>query len=446
MSPLGSLLRRFLSAKREPPQRDKEASRPVHKSLQNNLDYSIAALGGAGDFIHRRFVTGKRGEVEAALLFLQGLTDYGTVQNNILQPLQMYSGSVSSAKCLAAQAISACETSITQNLSQAIDWVLQGMTVFLLDGSTEAVAIDARGVPGRQVEEPTAEKTVAGPREGFTESLERNLALIRKRLPSTRLKTIAMKLGTITKTTVTVCYLQGHVETPVLEEVLQRLEHLKHNDLPDILDSTYVAEAIEDHPLSPFPQTAYTERPDRTVASLIDGKVCIIVDGTPSVAIMPASLPDVFQSPEDYYQRYLPATVSRWLRYLAAFLGTSASALYVAVVTYHYEVIPQRLIVSVARARAMTPFGALFEALVLEGAVEMLREATTRLPTTVGQVIGVVGALVLGQAAVQANLVSPLLVIVVAVSTIASFAIPNNPAATALRLMRFPLILAAGFL
>jgi hypothetical protein len=154
----------------------------------------------------------------------------------------------------------------------------------------------------------------------------------------------------------------------------------------------------------------------------------------------------MFQSPEDYYQRPIPATVSRWLRYLAALVATNASALYVAVMTFHYEVIPHRLVLSVARNRAVVPFTSLFEALVLETAAELLREATNRLPSTIGQVIGVVGALVLGQAAVQANLISPLMVIIVAISTISSFALPNHPTATSIRLLRFPLILAAGFL
>lgn len=250
----------------------------------------------------------------------------------------------------------------------------------------------------------------------------------------------------MTQTSVVVCFMEGTVRPGLLEEVMIRLQHLQKYDSPEVLDTSYIAQAIEDHPLSPFPQTMTTERPDRVVANLLEGRVCLIVEGTPKVLIMPSGLTDQFQSPEDDYVRPLPAMIARWLRFVAAVLGTTASAIYVAVLTFHYEVIPHRLIVNVARNRALVPLPALLEALLLAIAAELLREATNRLPSTVGQVIGVVGALVLGQAAAQANLVSPLLVIVVAVSTIASFAVPNNSSATALRLMRFPMILAAGFL
>ena len=204
-------------------------------------------------------------------------------------------------------------------------------------------------------------------------------------------------------------------------------------------------ESIVDHPLVPFPQALQTERPDTLVAHLVEGRVCILVDGAPSAIVIPAAFLDFFQTADDFYLHPLFATVARWLRYLAAFMSSTITALFVAVVTFHYEIIPSRLIISLARTRASVPLPAIITALIMEGTVELLREATVRLPANVGQVIGVVGALVIGQAAVQANLVSHLLVIVVALSTIAAFALPDNNQATILRLLRFPLIIAAGF-
>lgn len=434
-----------LRVQRQHPSCDGDKSRPISKQLAKNIQYVNETLSNSSDLIKRELKIG-RSKAPLVLFYLKGLTNETTIQENIVRPLLRYDGTSLQADEIEQTVLEAGDVFLQNDLNKTISEVLRGQVAVLIEGSQHSIIVGARMYLGRDIEEPTAEKTITGPREGFVENMQQNMAMVRKRLPSAMFKSRLIQLGNLTKISVAICYMEDKVTSQLLQEVMGRLHHLLQVDLPEVFDTSYIGQAIEDHPLSPFPQTMSTERPDRTVANLIEGRVCLLVDGTPKALIVPAGLTDQFQSPEDYYQRPLAATVSRWLRFVGAFLGTTASAIYVAVLTFHYEVIPQRLIVNVAESRAMVPFPSLFEALVLEGAVELLREATNRLPTSVGQVIGVVGALVLGQAAVEASLVSPLLVIVVAVSTIASFTIPNNPASTALRLLRFPLILSAGFL
>lgn len=444
MNILAKLLSPFRSERQHKSQ-DKDEPRPISKQIELNTAYVDATLRNCSDFTRRELRVGP-GRTAVTILYLKGLTNETTIQESIVRPLLHYTGASLQVERVEQTVLEAGDISQLCDLNQTISEVLRGQIALLIDGCSCAILVEARAYPGRNIEEPTAEKTITGPRDGYVENLQQNMAMVRKRLPSANLKSRLFRFGSETQTAVALCYMENKVPPQLLREVLDRLHHLQHANPPDVLDTSFISQAIEDHPHSPFPQTMSTERPDRTVSNLLEGRICLLVEGTPKAVIVPAGLPDQFQSPEDYYQRPLAATVARFIRFLGAFLGTTASALYVAVLTYHYEVIPHRLIVNVARSRAMVPFPSLFEALVLEGAVELLREATNRLPSNVGQVIGVVGALVLGQAAVEASLVSPLLVIVVAVSTIASFAVPNNPTATALRLMRFPLILSAGFL
>lgn len=434
-----------LAARRQAAGQNEKPPRPISRRLETNLRYLTEALADSHDFVLRELTIGKD-KARVAVLFVKGLTNETTIQESVIRPLLGIKKVPMNIDMIARTVVEAGDVTLLRELEQALSAILRGRVALLLDGCTRALIIDARIYKGRNIEEPQAETTVTGPRDGFVENVTENMALLRKRLPTPHFKSKMMRLGTITQTSVIVCYVDNLVRPGLLEEVMQRLQHLQQYDLPEVLDTSYIAEAIEDHPGSPFPQTMATERPDRTVANLLEGRVCLLVDGSPKATIIPAALPDQFQSPDDYYQRPLAASILRIMRYVAAFLGTTASAIYVGILTYHYEVIPQRLIVNVAKARALVPFTSLVEALVMEAVVELVREATARLPSTAGQVIGVVGALVLGQSAVQANLVSPLLVIVIAASTIGSFAIPNNPMAISLRLLRFPLILAAGFL
>ena len=288
-----------------------------------------------------------------------------------------------------------------------------------------------------------AEGGIRGSREGFIESLQVNTSLLRRIIKSPALKLQSMKIGKYTKTNVVVAYIDGLVDQTLIEEITNRLQRI---EIDGILESGYIEEMIEDNPYSPFPQLLATERPDVACAHLLEGRAVILVEGTPFTLIAPISFFSLIQSHEDYYNRFMVGSLIRWLRYV--FLGISLllPSLYVAVLTFHQEMVPTALMLSVAASREAVPFPAIVEALIMEITFEALREAGVRLPKQIGSAVSIVGALVIGQASVQAGLVSAPMVIVVAITGIASFMIPRYATGIAIRMLRFPIILLAGTL
>lgn len=419
-----------------------EGKHPISPHLETNLAYVDELFANASDLICRRLKVGQR---QAALVYLRGITDSKLIQQGIAAPLLGCKTGASLQDVIAC--LSASSFSSTDDLNEALLDMLDGRVMLVCQGLTTAISIDVVQFAKRVISEPKSDAAINGPQEGLIEALEDNMALIRRRLRTPALKSQVLRLGVLTRTPVLICYLEDRVDKQLLTEVKQRLQNMQSQEnLPKILDSYYIVESISDHPLSPFPQILQTERPDVVVAQLVEGRVCLLVDGSPVALAMPAAFFDFLQTADDYYLHPFFSSIARWLRLLAVLITTSASAIYVAVTTFHYEVIPSRLVLSVARNRGIVPLSSFLEALIMEITIELLREATVRLPSSVGQVIGVVGALVVGQAAVQAGVVAPLLVIVVAISAIAAFAIPNNEQAAAIRLMRFPLLIAANFL
>jgi len=253
----------------------------------------------------------------------------------------------------------------------------------------------------------------------------------------------SMKIGSYTNTDVVIAYIEGLADHTLIEEVENRLQRI---EIDSVLESGYIEELIEDNSYSPFPQLVNTERPDVAAANLLEGRVVILVDGTPFVLIAPISFFSLLQSPEDYYQRYMISSIIRILRFVFMVLSLLLPSLYVAVLTYHQEMVPTALLISVASSRESVPFPALVEALMMEVTFEALREAGVRLPKQVGAAVSIVGALVIGQAAVQAGLVSAPMVIVVAITGVSSFMVPHYTQGIALRMLRFPIILLAGTL
>lgn len=295
----------------------------------------------------------------------------------------------------------------------------------------------------RAIEEPAAESGIRGPREGFTESLGVNTALVRRIIKDPALKMKPLHVGTYTKTKVVVSYIEGLVDSTLLEEIENRINRI---EIDGILESGYIEEFIEDHPYSPFPQVLYSERPDVVSANLLEGRTIIMIDGTPFALIAPVSFFSLFQSQEDYYERFWIGTFIRMLRFLFLAVSLFLPSIYVAITTFHQEMIPTDLLLSIASSREGVPFPAIVEAIMMEFAFEALREAGVRLPKQIGSAVSIVGALVIGQAAVEAGIVSAPMVIVVSITGIASFLIPRYSIGLAIRLLRFPIIILAGFL
>ncbi|USL13052.1 spore germination protein [Bacillus thuringiensis] len=328
---------------------------------------------------------------------------------------------------------------ITNDLQKIEDMVLKGHAIVQVNQQDQKcmlanIAIDNYRAPTP----PLNESTVIGPQEGFVEDIDTNINLVRKRLPVLDLQTKEMIIGEFSKTKVVMMYLDNLAEKDNVDFLKESLRALEYDQ---INDSAYIQELMGEKSI--FPLYINTERTDRVTKALIDGKIAIFVDGSPSVLLTPVSYFDFFISPEDYNVSWLYATFSRILRLIAVLFSICATPLYVAVLNYHYELIPSDLLETLILSRAQVPFPPLIEALFLELAIDLLREAGARLPMKVGQTLGIVGGIVIGQASVQAGLTSNILLIIVALSALASFITPIYKMGNAVRLLRFPFLIFA---
>lgn len=326
-------------------------------------------------------------------------------------------------------------------LSLLIEGILRGETVVAVEGIDEAFLIGTRSIEKRGLDQPATEQVIRGPREGFIEMLGTNIALIRYRLQSADLRIEYMNIGRRTKSKVAICYMEGMTNPELVKEVNNRLSKI---DIDGVLDSGYLEQFIEDNHYTPFPQVQYTERPDKIVANLLEGRVAILVDGSPLALVVPTVFSQFYQTVEDYTERFLLMSSIRLARLIALMFSLVFPSIYVSIISFNPELIPTEFAVAVAGGRAGVPFPAVIEVLIIEISMEVLREATIRLPQQVGGALSIVGVLVIGQAAVSAGFASPITVVIIALTTIGSFATPAYNAALALRLLRFPLIIIAG--
>lgn len=438
-----------------------ETAKPIISSEENrlssDLEQNIAWVEQyffhCSDLIVRRFRIGEAVPCNAVLLYLDGMTDSAVVHDNILVPLMhpvlidaamSYKVSSDFFAFVHTQLLPSGETTIVHTMDETVQAMMNGDVVLLLDQSIQGLVIDAKGFPHRDLGEPRNEKTLRGPQEAFVEAMRVNTAMLRRRLHTGALKLEQMTIGTYTQTAVTIAYLEHIANDNIIDEVRRRLNNIKKVD--SILNASCIEQYIEDRPFSIFPQVQYTERPDKTAAALLEGRVALIVDGSPDVILLPVLFTQLLQSSEDYYNRIVAGTFVRWVRYMGLFIATTLPSLYVAVISFHAELIPFNLLLSIATAREGVPFPAFVEAIMMEIAFELLREASIRMPGVIGNTIGIVGALVIGDAAVSARLVAPQMVIVVAITAIGSFAIPSVEASYPIRLIRFPLMILAATL
>lgn len=379
--------------------------------------------------------------VKGCVIFIDGVVKTEEIGNHALLPLLGLEDVPSQPAELERQTLMVPQTSRCATYEEAAEAVLSGNAVLFVQDREEAIILHIRGGNRRGVEEPQTESVIRGPREGFVENLRTNTALLRFKIKSASLKMKSLVIGEQTKTSVVLCYMEGIIDPKLVQEAMKRLSAIS---IDGILESGYIEEMIEDQPWSPFPQLQYTERPDAAAAALLEGRFAIFVDGTPFVLIGPVTFWQFMQASEDYYERYIIGNLIRLLRIFFSAVALFLPALYVAVTTFHQDMLPTNLLLSIAAARETIPFPAIVEALIMEVAFEALREAGIRLPRTVGQAVSILGALVIGQAAVQAGIVSAPMVIVVSLTGIASFTIPRFNMAIAIRMLRFPLMIMAG--
>ncbi|SDW86496.1 spore germination protein [Paenibacillus sp. PDC88] len=419
---------------------------PIVKDLKSNLEVLQEVFKDCSDFVFREIK--REGYPDVCLSYLEGIVISLEVQDHIILPLVR---GVDLANIQGASEdielekvpISLSHVKKAKTWREAADGVTDGCVLVLVEENDEALLFDLKGGLRRSVQEPQTEGVVRGPREGFTEMIRANTGLIRFKLKTPMLKMENFTLGTETKTSVVLAYIKGIARDDLIDDVRQRIKKI---NIDGVLESGYIEELIEDHPYSPFPQLHYTERPDTVVANLLEGRFCILVDGTPFALLGPVTMWQMLQASEDYYERFFISNFLRWIRLFFMMVALFLPALYIAITTFHQDMLPTTLIISIAAAREAIPFPALVEALLMEISFEALREAGVRLPKAVGQAVSILGALVIGQAAVTAGIVSAPMVIIVSMTGIASFTIPRFNFAITLRLLRFPIMVLAGTL
>ncbi|WP_442953649.1 spore germination protein [Paenibacillus sp. USDA918EY] len=424
----------------------------IQKSLDQNVQTLKTIFRDCSDMVYRSIEIAPG--ISAFIAYVEGIVLSLDLEGHMLEPIveaYMRMKNKTPPEQIKPEDLEPLENtrvSLPQVMSatkwiDAVEGILNSSVAVFVDGIGEAHLFNIKGGMRRPVQEPETESVIRGPREGFTEMIRINTALVRFKVKTPNLKMYRMVLGTNTKTDIVVSYIEGLADPKMVNDVKNRLKDIK---IDGVLESGYVEEMIEDHPYSPFPQMMYTERPDSVAAQLLEGRCAIFVDGTPLVLIAPITFFQMMQANEDYYERFFITNFIRWIRYIFLFIALFLPSLYIAVTTFHQDMLPTTLLLSIAAAREAIPFPALVEALMMEISFEALREAGIRLPKTVGQAVSILGALVIGQAAVQAGIVSAPMVIIVSMTGIASFTIPHFNLAITIRLLRFPLMLLAGVL
>ncbi len=426
---------------------------PLPKTIKSSLSDNLALLkqktGKSPDIIIRSLKIGNQPKVKAAVVYVSGIVDTQTINEFLIEVLINYKekpGNEAGQELIekiAEEVVSVGSIKTETEWSSLFESLLSGNALIFIDGAAKALTAGTKGGEKRAIQEPSTQSTVRGSREGFTESMETNMAMVRRIIKNPNLWIESIKIGNQTRTDVSIMYINGSAESAVIEEVKKRLKKIK---IDSILESGYIEQLIEDQTMSPFPTLYYTERPDIVAGNLLEGRVAVFINGTPFTLLAPAVFVQFFQASDDYYTRFDIATATRFLRAFIFLISLLGPATFVAAITYHHEMIPTTLLIVIAAQRESVPFPAIFEALIMEVTFEILREAGLRLPKAIGSTVSIVGGLVVGQAAVQAGIVSPTMLIIVAITAIASFATPSFAVAISARLLRFAFMICAASL
>ncbi|GKU78526.1 spore germination protein [Paenibacillus sp. L3-i20] len=419
-------------------------------SLQANTHAIHTKFGGSCDLVIRSFRSDAAPKRKLALLYIDGLVNADLINNSVLAPLMSLQlpSYMEGKGDLLMESLRSCVVAVgavrdVVSLEEAMQCMTDGLCLILAEGSTVGLMADVNGGNQRAVSIPQTQTVIRGPQHGLVEDIHTNISLVRRIIRSPELHVQMHKIGKQSHSNVAVMYLHGIADEGIVKEVYRRLAAI---DIDAILESGYIEEFIQDETFTMFPTLLNTERPDTISASLLEGKVAVLIDGTPMALIAPTTFFSFFQSAEDYYQRYDIASFVRMIRYVAYVVSVLFPALYIAVTTYHQEMLPTTLLISLAAQREGVPFPGLVEALLMEMTFEVLREAGLRMPRAIGPAISIVGALVLGQSAVQAGIVSAGMVIVVSFTAISNFVMPEFNMAATSRIIRFGFMIMAGML
>ncbi|CUH97270.1 Spore germination protein KA [Propionispora sp. 2/2-37] len=418
-------------------------------NIKDNETFLKTSLGKSNDVVFREITLGLKSKTKALICFIDGLADKDKINEHIIKSLTIDAHLAIEENNVAQDIFHAVKNSLltaseikeTRSLNEVLRGILAGDVLLIINGYDSAFIIGMKGWATRAIAEPYTESTIRGPREGFTETLRTNTSMLRRKIKNPNLIFESLTIGQQTHTEINIVYIKGVASESMVAEVKKRLRHI---DTDAILESGYIEQYIEDNPFSFFSTIGNSEKPDIVAAKLLEGRVAIFCDGTPFVLTVPLLFIETLQSAEDYYSRPYLATIVRWIRFFAFVITLTAPALYVALETFHQELLPTVLLITAAAAREGIPFPAFLEGMIIGVIFEILRESGIRMPQPVGQAVSIVGALVVGEAAVRAGIISAPMVIIAALTAITGFIV--TPLMDAVVPFRFFLLgLAAMF-
>lgn len=426
---------------------------PVYEELEKNIEVLEALFFNWGDIVKKKFILQRHQENLAIyIIYIDGLTDNEMVERTITHPL-LYEweelcneggakdialmGEALFASIYHAQT-EAVDLVPKNTIQEAISAVLKGDTAIFIDHVDQCMILSTKKLPTRGISEPDKEAGLRGPKDSFNENFRTNTALIRRRIKDPKLKLEQGEVGTRSRTVYGLMYMEDLIYPELLGNIKEKIGSF---EIDGVFDSGMWVHLLEEKWYSPFPQVQTTERPDKASSALLEGRVVLVIDNSPEVIILPTTFNTFFQAADDYYNRFAVGSFARILRYLAAYISVLLPGLYVAITCFYPQVLPTDFLLAIAGARSNVTFPIVVEVLLMELLFELLREAGIRLPGQMGNTIGVVGGLIVGQAAVEASLVSTIVVIVVALTAIASFAIPNEDFSSTFRLFKFFMII-----
>lgn len=421
--------------------RDHRLKGNISKDINENIVYVKQVMKDCNDLVQKKFKIGQDHRLCMYVVYMDGLVDTQMLQESVLRPLLIDLFPQEKA-AIEQYVIESADWKWINTMEDAMTAVLSGNTVLFLEGQTKAIFISTKSFPTRGVQNADQEVAIVGPKDSFTESLRTNTALIRRRIRDTRLKVIQKQIGTRSKTDYALMYIEDLVQKDILNEIQKQMDRIC---VDGIFDNGMLQQYLEKDHKTPFPMYQLTQRPDKVASSVMEGRIAIVLDNSPMVLLLPVTLNVFFQASDDYYNRWEITTFVRILRYMAAIISIGLPGFYVAIAGFHPEVLPTSFLLALISAREGVPFPVIVEVLLMELSFELLREAGIRLPGQLGGTMGVVGGLIVGQAAVDAHLVSTIVVIVVALTAIATFSIPNEIFTSGFRLMKFFLILVCAF-
>lgn len=417
-----------------------EITIPFHKSLKENIRSIETIFQDCDDVVKKEFQLNRAEQtIPAYMVYLDGLTNNDMLQDNVITPLQRYRFTEKEDvfQAFFHSEIDMVDLKEETSFSNAVNSIMKGDTILLIDGYDKAIVIASKKLPVRSIQESETEAVMRGPRDSFNESLRVCTALIRRRIKDPKCKIVQDTFGERSKTDYALVYMEDLVPEGLVDRVKDQLAAYETDA---IYDSGMLEHFMNKKWYSPFPIIQSTERPDKAASSVLEGRVAIIVDNSPEVLLLPATFNTFFQASDDYYTQWSVATFARILRYIASILAIGLPGFYIAITSFHLEMLPTEMLLAIAEARSNITFPVVLEVLLMELEFELLREAGIRLPGPMGNTIGIVGGLIVGQAAVEAGLVSTIVVIIVALAALASFTIPNESFASAYRLLKFFLI------